>query len=42
MAGAIERLEKAKRILKLQGDYQWLTENASVEALNNRDEFAAT
>jgi len=40
--GAIERLDKAKEILKAHGDYGWLTENGSFVVLNNGIEFAAT
>ena len=40
--GAIERLDKAKNILKEYGNYDWLTENGSVVILNNGIEFAAT
>lgn len=40
--GAIERLERAKEILQVQGDYQWLTENGALVILNNGIEFAAT
>jgi uncharacterized membrane protein YphA (DoxX/SURF4 family) len=40
--GAIERLERAKEILQVQGDYQWLTENGALVILNNGMEFAAT
>ena len=39
---AIERLEKAKEILQVHGDYQWLTEHGSFAVLNNGIEFAAT
>lgn len=39
---AIERLDKAKEILKAHGDYGWLTENGSFVVLNNGIEFAAT
>ena len=41
-AGAIERLDIAKNILKDYGNYEWLTENGSVTILNNGIEFAAT
>jgi uncharacterized membrane protein YphA (DoxX/SURF4 family) len=41
-AGAIERLDRAKDILKEHGNYQWLTENGSFVVLNNGIEFAAT
>ena len=40
--GAIERLDRAKEILKGMGDYSWLTENGSFVILNNGIEFAAT
>lgn len=40
--GAIERLDKAKSILKEHGNYSWLTENGSLAILNNGIEFAAT
>ncbi len=40
--GAIERLSKAKSILKEHGNYDWLTENGSFVVLNNGIEFAAT
>jgi uncharacterized membrane protein YphA (DoxX/SURF4 family) len=40
--GAIERLDKAKEILKEHGNYDWLTENGSFVVLNNGIEFAAT
>jgi len=40
--GAIERLERAKSILKEHGNYDWLTENGSFVVLNNGIEFAAT
>lgn len=40
--GAIERLDKAKNILKEYGNYDWLTENGSVVILNNGIEFATT
>lgn len=39
---AIERLNKAKDILKQYGDYNWLTENGSFVILNNGIEFSAT
>ncbi len=41
-AGAIDRLSKAKEILKANGDYSWLTENGSLVILNNGIEFATT
>lgn len=40
--GAIERLDRAKAILREHGDYAWLTENGSLVILNNGIEFAAT
>ncbi|MBD3619785.1 MAG: DoxX family protein [Chromatiales bacterium] len=40
--GAIERLDRAKSILREHGDYAWLTENGSLVILNNGMEFAAT
>jgi putative oxidoreductase len=40
--GAIERLDRAKEILKEHGNYSWLTENGSFAILNNGIEFAAT
>ncbi|MCK5925844.1 MAG: DoxX family protein, partial [Methylococcales bacterium] len=39
---AIERLDKAKDILKQYGNYDWLTENGSFAMLNNGIEFSAT
>ena len=41
-AGAIERLERARSILREHGNYTWLTENGSLVVLNNGIEFAAT
>jgi len=41
-AGAIERLDKAKEILRENANYDWLTENGSIVILNNGIEFAAT
>lgn len=41
-AGAIERLDRAKDILREHGNYEWLTENGSFVVLNNGIEFAAT
>jgi len=41
-AGAIERLDRAKEILREHGNYEWLTENGSFVILNNGIEFAAT
>ena len=40
--GAIERLDKAKEILKEHGNYDWLTEQGNFVVLNNGIEFAAT
>jgi uncharacterized membrane protein YphA (DoxX/SURF4 family) len=39
---AIERLDKAKDILKQYGNYDWLTENGGFVVLNNGIEFSAT
>jgi len=39
---AIDRLDRAKDILKEHGDYDWLTEHGSIVSLNNGIEFAAT
>lgn len=41
-AGAIERLDAAKELLKNYGNYDWLTENGNFVVLNNGIEFAAT
>jgi len=41
-AGAIERLDKAKDILKENANYDWLTENGNLVMLNNGIEFSAT
>ena len=41
-ADAIERLNRAKDILKEHGNYSWLTEHGNLVALNNGIEFAAT
>lgn len=41
-AGAIERLNVSKEILKEHGNYSWLTENGNLVILNNGIEFAAT
>jgi len=41
-AGAIDRLDKAKDILKENANYDWLTENGSLVILNNGIEFSAT
>jgi uncharacterized membrane protein YphA (DoxX/SURF4 family) len=40
--GAIDRLARAKDILREHGNYEWLTENGSFVILNNGIEFAAT
>ena len=40
--GAIERLDRAKDILREHGNYEWLTEHGSFVVLNNGIEFAAT
>jgi uncharacterized membrane protein YphA (DoxX/SURF4 family) len=40
--GAIERLERARSLLKEHGNYEWLTEHGSFVVLNNGIEFAAT
>ena len=40
--GAIDRLDRAKDILREHGNYEWLTENGSFVVLNNGIEFAAT
>ena len=40
--GAIERLDKAREVLKQHGDYAWLTSNGDFVVLNNGIEFAAT
>jgi putative oxidoreductase len=40
--GAIDRLDRAKDILKEHGNYSWLTENGPLVMLNNGIEFAAT
>lgn len=39
---AINRLDRAKEILKEHGNYDWLTEHGSFVVLNNGIEFAAT
>lgn len=41
-AGAVERLDRAKDILKEHANYDWLTENGSFVVLNNGIEFSAT
>lgn len=40
--GAIDRLDKAKELLREYGHYDWLTEKGSFVVLNNGIEFAAT
>ena len=40
--GAIERLDRAKELLREYGHYDWLTENGGFVVLNNGIEFAAT
>ena len=40
--GAVERLDRAKDILREHGNYEWLTGNGSIVILNNGIEFAAT
>lgn len=40
--GAIDRLDRAKDILKEHGNYSWITENGPLVILNNGIEFAAT
>ena len=40
--GAMDRLDRAKDILREHGNYSWLTENGSLAILNNGIEFAAT
>lgn len=39
---AVERLDRAKSILKEHGNYSWLTEHGNFVVLNNGIEFAAT
>ncbi len=39
---ALERLSRAKDILKEQGNYDWLTEHGNIIASNNGIEWAAT
>jgi len=41
-AEAVERLDRAKDILRENANYEWLTENGSLVILNNGIEFAAT
>ena len=40
--GAIERLDKARELLKQHGDYAWLTSHGDFVVLNNGIEFAVT
>lgn len=40
--GAIERLDRAKDILREHGNYEWLTQNGNFVVLNNGIEFAMT
>lgn len=40
--GAIERLDRARALLREHGDYDWLTEHGGFVVLNNGIEFAAT
>ena len=40
--GAVERLDRAKEILREHGNYEWLTGNGSFVVLNNGIEFATT
>jgi len=40
--GAVERLDRAKDLLREHGNYDWLTEHGSLVVLNNGIEFAAT
>lgn len=40
--GAVDRLDRAKDILREHGNYGWLTENGNFVILNNGIEFAAT
>jgi uncharacterized membrane protein YphA (DoxX/SURF4 family) len=42
VAGAIERLSKAKDILREHGNYDWLTETGNFVVSNNGIEWAAT
>jgi len=39
---AVERLDRAKSLLREHGPYEWLTEHGSFAVLNNGIEFAAT
>jgi putative oxidoreductase len=40
--GAVERLSRAKEILRAHGNYEWLTEMGNFVVLNNGIEFVAT
>lgn len=40
--GAVERLDRAKEILREHGHYQWLSEHGNFVVLNNGVEFAMT
>ena len=40
--GAVDRLDRAKDVLREHGNYSWLTEKGSLVILNNGIEFAAT
>jgi uncharacterized membrane protein YphA (DoxX/SURF4 family) len=40
--GAVERLDKAREILREYGNYDWLSQHGSFVVLNNGIEFAAT
>lgn len=40
--GAVQRLDKAKELLREHGNYDWLTETGSFVVLNNGIEWAAT
>jgi uncharacterized membrane protein YphA (DoxX/SURF4 family) len=40
--GAIERLDRARALLREHSDYDWLTEHGGFVVLNNGIEFAAT
>jgi uncharacterized membrane protein YphA (DoxX/SURF4 family) len=42
VGGAIDRLSKAKDILKEHGNYDWLTETGNFVVSNNGMEWAAT
>jgi len=41
-AGAIERLDKARELLKENGNYEWLTETGNFVISNNGIEWAVT